>query len=77
MSTNCLSVASLARPDFLPQTTKLWNGCKDPMGGPAVGLAVKQFWVTSEKKSEESILRRVLRDTEEDIRMPQWDENGC
>lgn len=49
---DCLSVSSVAQPDFLPpfnQTTKLWNGCKDPMGGPAVGLAVKQFWITKEK----------------------------
>ena len=41
-STDHHSVSSVAWPNFLPSfsyTTKLWNGCKDPMGGPVVGLA--------------------------------------
>lgn len=68
-----LSLCELSAPARFPPTfnqiTKLWNGYKDPMGGPAVGLAVKQFWVTKEKR-EELVLHRVLRDTEQDIRKP-------
>lgn len=49
-STHYLSVSSARFPPTFYQTAELCNGCKDPMGGPAVGLAVKQFWFTKEKK---------------------------